>query len=793
MMSAYLASLLSLSIAQVPTISAVLPAGPLQPVKVDVTSRVGLVSDGVGYQVVWVDARRSLGVPGAPAANDVWAAHWPVATGFSPRNVLVARSDAAGGYLNPVVASTSGKTLTVFEGPAQGLRLAVVAAQYALPGPGLDLSRQAVPATASFAGADGGFMLAWQSPASTNSISVATVIGDGGLSPGLASGNVGSTIDTPPLLVAGNGGFVLATGWRDLGGIPFAQAQNLPISTQWTSGSNQELYALAGHPTNTVLVSAPASGVRSTPQAATAFTYSTTVYGPGYATWMGSRVVVLMEVAPDSWSTLNFDPAVSFGLVNAYPLDPGLRPVAFASALGSSAVVAEFDTGGKTLWLENVSLSATNVVSAGTGAMISQSASPQRRPTVVWSETDGAFLVLWDEAQRDSWGLVAARLSPTGQFSPRLTVAGLLASGLGAEPRAYRNSTQLGVLLGVQDGNTSAGVYPLSSNDGGVAVSPTPLIAPNFAPSFASYGDQSVMAWARSDLAIDVSFNGSAPTRLADGPTPHCVAVAQGAHWLTTVNPLGNLAAIGVNDQATMVVSSGVLINLVGTRPNSTCTTAYVAEDGSTLLASVHPTGSTGLAVTRFAPNPLRWLSTTDLGVVGVVQPFIVPITEGLLVAWVVPGTNELAGRLITPSGQVVAVMLAPPAIDRINLSVASSPEGQAALVWQEFDLAPDRGAVQVHALLVGTRATLPLPDAGMPDAGGGDAGVSDAGVSDAGVTDAGSSDSGVSDAGVADAGTDGGPELVSFVPGCGCHSFGGLAPALVWLMLLALRRRGER
>jgi hypothetical protein len=781
MMSAYLASLLSLSVAQVPMISAELPAGPLLPVKVDLTSRVGLVADGAGYQVVWVDGRRSLGVFGAMARNDVWAARWPPTNGLPSRNVLVARSDVGGGFHNPVVASANGKTFTVFEGPTQGLRLESVGPQAAFPGQGMDLMRTALPASTAFAGADGGYLLAWQSPGVTTFIDVAMVIPDGGISLFPSATNVGSTVGMPPLAVTGNGGMVLATAWRSMTNSPFAVAQNLPAFSSWNSGSSEELFALAGHPTNTVLLTAVASGVRSTPQASTAFTYSLPIYGPGYAVWMGSRVVTLMEVAPNTWSTLNFDPTFSVGIVNGYPVDPGLRPVAFASALGQSGVVAELDTMGGSLRLEDVTINQGNTVTAGMSAGVSLSAAPQRRPTVVWSDDDAAFLVLWDQSERTYWLPFAARLSVTGQFSAPFLTTGTV-GGVGIEPRAYRNSSHLAVLVGDQGGMTAPGLLPLNSSDAGVSISAGFLLRPNFNPTYASYGEQSVMGWPDSQQTIDVSFNDSSPTRLGDGPSPRCAAVVEGAHWLTTVDQMGRLVVVRVADQGTLSTSSMVLGNLAGTRTDSTCTTRFVAEDGSTQLATVHASGSAGLAVTRFSPNPLRLLDTIDLGITGAVQPLIVPITEGLLVAWVVPGTNELTGRLVTPGGQVVALMLGPAAIDRRNLWVAPSPEGQAALVWQEFDLAPDRAAVQVHALLVGTRATRPPRDAGVPDAGDVDAGVADAGVPDAGAGDAGL-------VSVPDAGD---PALVSFVPGCGCHSFGGLAPALALLMLLAMRRRGE-
>jgi hypothetical protein len=508
----------------------------------------------------------------------------------------------------------------------------------------------------------------------------------------------------------------------------------------------------------------------------------------------------------------------------ALPVDAG-RPVALAGA-GAENVLLERQ---RSLFLRRLS---GNFVVATVSQPLMVSPAPQKSPSVVWSDADRAFLVAWDE--RGPSGSFAPRLalvdaSGTTTAFPALANAPGLSGGL--RPRLLRRPDGTGLAMHHEvDGGSQ--VSALDRFPGGFALGPPLSGGPLPGHPFSSLGVNTVVQWEDRPTRTpspDVFVNGLATGLI--GPITSTAAFNAGVHWLATLGSVRGLLFQGIPDVPNGVPVAGptLMTDVIGrvaltvapaTSPGlSPDIVAAFLTDAGVEVWNLSPSAST------VTPQPTLSRHTSE--------PLLAAITEGLLVISATPA--GLTATALTGAG-TQAVNLGATGLDVTSLSVASSPFGQAAVVWQDFDVSPDGGAVRVSVRLVGTQVNS-SPDGGNTDGGNTDGGNTDGGNTDGGNTDGGNTDGGNTDGGNTDGGntdggnTDGGKsdaggedagaldsgvgpgdaggvddgglggdppdagrpdtgDLTFVVVPCSCQPSGGLLPALMGLLLLSGRRR---
>lgn len=458
----------------------------------------------------------------------------------------------------------------------------------------------------------------------------------------------------------------------------------------------------------------------------------------------------------------------------------------------------------------------------------------QRAPSAIWVDEEQAFLVAWDEEQLDGGsGVMSTWLQPGGQ-SPlsRTAITGVPFFALGARPVLLRgpSGTSYGVQLRTGTGGQRA-VFDLVVAGSTLSVGMQRTLARTL--DWAIRGAMVDLQWGRGAINTAGYVGNELTPRLTfTGAPPTCAAALGGKLVLASHESTG-LTVASVPDAPTGGASyTPPQLVPVPAAQGPVCATSFRVQaaggprddlalawrDGNALVLHTMPTAT--------LQNVEQSVPSQPGG-----DPLVVDTSAGPLVVWV---GRQGVDAVVLQGAALSSVTSLGGGLDVENLSVASSPLGVAAVVWDAF--VADAGARQVMMRLVGAFDAGPI-DAGVPDAGPGDAGmisdggtVSDAGMigdggtvsdagpmGDAGVTsdggivtpfDAGVPDSGVldsgatNDAGALDAGlvapVDGGstdagvpPVTLTFVPACGCQ--GGPGAFGVLLALVLLRRRVAR
>lgn len=443
-------------------------------------------------------------------------------------------------------------------------------------------------------------------------------------------------------------------------------------------------------------------------------------------------------------------------------------------------------------------------------------AAPQRSPSIGWSASDNAFLLMWDESESASRtrmttalvGLDATLLSGPVRLAsqaPAGTEPGLLVDPDGG----------LAVLSNI--GRTSgAGLERVLQTRPVVVVGArVPLGTP--ALQRARQGQAQLLQWGTT--TNEVWVNGTPSGLMLTQPAPRCAALLRDTFYLGAPSGSQVVSLLRIDDTTPAIVRQNVFTSL-DVEPQSSLCFAERPTKGDVVVA-----WRKGARVKVSALNATTLLATTlyDAPHVATEEPLVTSVPDGVFVAWAEP-TGVMARLLPHDGGVQTDFQLSDLAGPR-NVTLAHSVDGDLGVAWENFD--PRQDTVTVNARVLFTRRPVvnpPRPDGG--DDGGVDAGLSDGGVPDAGVPDAGGAepdagvpdagafdrDAGVFDAGVFDAGVfdrdagvpDAGPldpvpvqPPFLFTPtSCGCSSpVDGASWVLGVLALLqaAHRRRSDR
>ncbi|MDP1917145.1 MAG: hypothetical protein Q8L14_12970 [Myxococcales bacterium] len=424
-------------------------------------------------------------------------------------------------------------------------------------------------------------------------------------------------------------------------------------------------------------------------------------------------------------------------------------------------------------------------------------AAPQRSPSIAWSASDNAFLLVWDESESATETRMTAALvglDATLSSGPaRLSSQGVA----GTEPRLLVDPDGgLSVLSRI--GRTSgSGVEPVQLTRPVVLVGArVPLGTP--ALQRARQGRVQLLQWGTT--TNEVWVNGAPSGLLLAQPALRCAALLGNTFYLGAPSSQQVVNLLRVDDSTPAVVRQGAFTSLdvelqsslcFAERPTKGDIVVAWRKGGRVMVSALDAT--TLLATPLYdAPHP-----ATE-------EPLVTSVPDGVFLVWA--ERTGVMGKLIPHDGGTqIGFQLSELAAPH-NVALAHSVDGDLGVAWENFD--PDRDTVTVNARVLFTRRqTVPPPRFDGGDDGGVDAGLSDGGVPDGGGSDAGPDVSGVPDAsvlevdaGVPDAGTlepvPVQPRLLFESASCGCSTpVGGASWLLGVLALLqaAHRRRSDR
>lgn len=790
-----------------------------------------LAWDGTSWVIVWRDTRR-LG----SAQAQVYAATWDGGLAVNPpTGFLVTGASSSARRNDLLVASSAAFTLVVFEQPTDagvdlvGVPTSGSAAVTGTWGAPLDLNggRLVSTSSAAVAASRTQALVAWLGGGAINLVTV----------PGLTRNHIDAGPNVTSLSVGdADGGFLVT--WVDGSTRGLATLVD-PVTL--VPGVADQLSAIGT--TAVRAVSRPAQRLATTHRNSgalqlhaftgsfwTSTTWPSTASG-SFAPLTTATTGALVSVSRSASG--NFVIAAPHGApaMNSAPVLFSLAPVlpvalAQSGTHAMALVVDDARVSGQPFIIES-----NPVASVVVPPPIPLLSAPlrQRAPSAVWVDQEQAFLVAWDEEHADGGSVVMSTwVDPRGQARPGGTpITGVPTFPLGARPILLRRPS--GTAYGVQLRSTVGGqraVFDLNVSSSASSVGPQRTSARTL--DWAIRGNAVDLQWGRVLAATGGFVDLEATTRFTfAGAPPTCAAALSGKLVLASHEPSGLTVAF-VPDAPTGVTLLDMpqLVPVVGTQ-GPVCTTSIrvqtVGGPRDDLALSWRDGNEVVLHTMTVSPLVnVEWAVSGQPGS----DPVVVDTSTGPVVVWIgARGVDAVALR----GGALSPVTSLGGGLDIDNLSVAASPVGLAAVVWDAF--LADAGARQVMMRLVGVfDGGVSAGDGGVPDAGPVDAGlfgdagvISDAGVigdagviSDAGATsdggvimpgDAGASDAGAVDAGVRDAGaldaglmepvdagaTDAGvpPVALSFVPACGCQGAPGVFSVLLALVLL--RRRVAR
>lgn len=420
-------------------------------------------------------------------------------------------------------------------------------------------------------------------------------------------------------------------------------------------------------------------------------------------------------------------------------------------------------------------------------------AAPQRSPSIAWSASDNAFLLVWDESESATEtrmtaalvGLDAALLSGPARLSSR--------SAPGTDPTLLVDPDG-GLAVLTRIGRMSgSGVEPVQQTRPIVVVGARVALG---TPALhrARQGQAQLLQWGTT--TNDVWLNGAPSGLTLAQPAPRCAALLGNTFYLGAPGGTRVVNLLRVDDTTPAIVKQSVFTSL-DVEPQSSLCFAERPTKGDLVVA-----WRKGARVMVSALDATSLLQTPvyDALHAPTEEPLVTSVPDGVFVAWA--ERTGVMGRLIPHDGGAqVGFQLSELAGPR-NVALAHSVDGDLGVAWENFD--PARDTVTVNARVLLKRRPVvnpPRPDGG--EDGGVDAGVFDAGVFDAGVFDAGVFDAGFSDAdgGVPDAGTlepvPVQPPLLFVPTSCGCSSpvdgASWLLGVLAFLQAAQRRRSGRR
>lgn len=400
-------------------------------------------------------------------------------------------------------------------------------------------------------------------------------------------------------------------------------------------------------------------------------------------------------------------------------------------------------------------------------------AAPQRSPAIAWSESDNAFLLVWDESESASRtrmttalvGLDAVLVSGPVRLASQAPVPG-------TDPRLLGDPD--GGLAVMSSTGRTAGAWlePVLQTRPVVVVGPrAPLGDP--ALQSARQGQAQLLQWGTK--TDEVWLNGSVSRLLLTQPAPRCAALIGNTFYLGGPAGPQQVTLLRLDDTPAAVVRQSGTITLEVEAKSSLCF-AERPTNGDVVVAWQK---GNRVLVAALEAGTLRQTPLYDDVHQSTEAPMVTSVPDGVFVAWA-ERTGVMARLIPHDGGVATAYRLSSVEAPR-NVVLARSLDGDVGVAWENFDL--ERDTVTVNARVLRVRRPVvnpPRPDGGV-DAGTSDSGVPDAGSSDAGVPDASvfDPDAGSSDAGASEPAP--AQTALTFVPAsCACSTS---ADGATWLL----------
>ncbi|MCU0696166.1 MAG: hypothetical protein MUC96_06545 [Myxococcaceae bacterium] len=584
-----LGSLLAVALAQAPV---VLPAGaPVSfsaasvPWPILADAGFAAAHDGLGFRLVWVDARRVLG-DGTQA--EVWSARpdgaeaamlFETNMGEGVSNLqLVGLGD--GGVVVGTEVRSVGNAVVQFRVRSGGLSSVVAPAVQP-------------NSTALVRLADGGLTGAWLTDAGVTFRS--------GPLPSLpvTSSQAGTFRDGPAL-----GGQGAAAVWAaNSVGVTFRRGT---VGSSSTNGTvlGQVIAVTDGPPPvppATLIVNN--MGLYNDDWPTMVLRTNVSLLPRPVAALVGDRVVVLYRTVstPLRDFSISIDPARMNSLVEgeATPVHPrllaGARDGGLAVEWGPMLGFRSYP----------ITLDAMGGPTFGAPLRLPPQPAPQRRPSVVWG--GGRFFVAWDQfTLTSSWQAFVSSIDPLGVAGSVSAVGPL--GGPPNDPQLVQNPAGGVELFSIGTPGSRRGVALVN---GTVDIQPANPTADDTSGGVV-VGQNTTLAWSRTALTV------GGVDQMLIGPPPTCVSRVGGEFRYFSRGSTGDLVLVVIPDVAISPMRTEVAAASVAPTPGPICTSARSLPDGGSVTAGVWGNAQVTSLVVREGQGPL---SVVQLPGVSTVEP----------------------------------------------------------------------------------------------------------------------------------------------------------------------------